>query len=316
MINFNKLELSRYKNTNKMEAYRIVYEGDLAGKIINKYENTDGISGWFLGIELNQKSRNKGIAKAAVLKYLLTHIGLNIYANVRKSNKASIKILSDLGFEIFSETKSNQLIYRYEAKKYNLKPISEIAWSKFYKSVLVDLFVFLANPSKKAIRVPYLKETLDFSKYLIDFCETNKFYYYIDTQYIIISKLNNVNEIHEVDISPKEHIKELGSLLGYPNCCITYVSKYKEEDIDSVEKNLIEKRTYEGIYLAIDFSGYFDGLSLVSHIPCNPKCNNSLVVGLLTVLYIKSINIENNLISNPLNNYIDNKGILDVILLH
>ncbi|MDP1394452.1 GNAT family protein [Lysinibacillus capsici] len=313
VFDLNDLRVIQYKLDVNLKAYKLIYKEKSAGKVIVKYENIEDISGWFIGIELNQKSRNKGIGKFAIIKILYKNIGLKIYANVRKNNIPSRKILEAVGFEIFSETKSGQLIYCYAPYKYDFNIISEIVWEKFYKSVLVDIVVFLGNPAKKAIRIPYKKGENDFLTSFKQFCYINQFYYYYDDQYIIISKLNNVKNIHCIDISDEKHVEEFGILLGYPECCTEFMGKYDENDIDLLEELLIKEREYIGFYKAIDFSDYYNGIALISHIPCSSICNNSLMYALLTGLYLVN---NNKIIDEYLDNlaqFIDNIILKDVI---
>jgi len=81
----------------------------------------------------------------------------------------------------------------------------------------------------------------------------------------------------EIDRSPEPHESLLGSLLGYPPCCCAFIAQAGESYIDMVAEQAHQWQ-FLGEYRLIDPSGYLDGDSLVCHLPCSPRCSQSLVI--------------------------------------
>jgi hypothetical protein len=78
-----------------------------------------------------------------------------------------------------------------------------------------------------------------------------------------------------VDRSPDDHCAELGSLLGYPLCCVERIAAVGESAIDAYAESIAAWR-YDGAFQLIDASGYRDGRALISHLPCSAECRCSL----------------------------------------
>jgi hypothetical protein len=79
----------------------------------------------------------------------------------------------------------------------------------------------------------------------------------------------------DLDRRPGRHTQALGILLGYPRCCSRAAARGGDERIDDQHAALAARRFY-GRFHVIDPSGYADGTSLVSHVPCSTSCVASL----------------------------------------
>lgn len=89
----------------------------------------------------------------------------------------------------------------------------------------------------------------------------------------------------EVDRSPEPHELLLGSLLGYPPCCCAFVAQAGESNIDMLAEQ-IHRWQFEGDNRLIDPSGYLAGTSLICHLPCSPRCPQSLVIARSALQFI------------------------------
>lgn len=84
----------------------------------------------------------------------------------------------------------------------------------------------------------------------------------------------------DLDRRPGRHTLALGTMLGYPPCCSRAAARVGDEGIDRQHAAITTQRFY-GRFLAIDPSGYADGSSRISHVPCSPRCLPSLRMALL-----------------------------------
>ncbi len=80
-----------------------------------------------------------------------------------------------------------------------------------------------------------------------------------------------------IDRDPSEHTKAFGLALGYPNCCVRAAARVGEASIDAWAAQMAS-RAYVGSFKAIDPSGYLAGKSAISHVPCSPRCQQSLTM--------------------------------------
>ena len=92
-------------------------------------------------------------------------------------------------------------------------------------------------------------------------------------------------KVLKLDSSPDRHAKELGSLLGYPECCCHFAEKVKEENIDAIEKT--RKGLYKEEFKLIDTFDYMRGKALISHLPCTLTCTPSLLIARKTLKFLK-----------------------------
>ena len=85
-----------------------------------------------------------------------------------------------------------------------------------------------------------------------------------------------------LDRSPGDHTRQLGLLLGYPACCCRAAAFIGEASIDDWAKTA-SRRLYFGRFKAINPSGYREGRSLISHVPCSTSCGPSLAIAVATM---------------------------------
>ncbi|MEY0876678.1 DUF483 domain-containing protein [Providencia manganoxydans] len=154
------------------------------------------------------------------------------------------------------------------------------------KSAYVDLLLFISD-IKPAVRIGVLDDVRAFKLYLwaIDF----KYFSKIDNDgFVFISKLNNIEHLIQIDQSNQDHTEELGKLLGYPHCCIKKISEIGESNIDLYEENVVYNWSFENDFQLINPKLYYQGYSLISHIPCSPTCKKSLLIARKTLSVIKN----------------------------
>lgn len=167
--------------------------------------------------------------------------------------------------------------------------------SNLPKSAYVDLLLFISN-MKPAIRIG----VLDDARALQLFQWATEFGYFSkidDSGFVFVSKVNNVEHLIQVDQSYLDHTEELGKLFGYPSCCIKSISEVGESNIDSYEKNIVYNWHFENDFQLINPKLYYQGCSLISHIPCSPTCIRSLYIA-QKVLSIVKKNKSHYLFSN------------------
>lgn len=285
-MNILNIKLVNYKDSSKSQKYKILLGDIQVGKIELNHQSTENSCGWFLNIHINKGMRNKKIGMTA-LAYLLTVIPFTkIYANVKKSNISSIKILEHSGFIKFMTTKSGQLIYKLdytEAIYYTNSLLSSINWCDYYPSVYTDICTFVSNYKKKNMRILILsKSNKDYTSYFIEWCESLKYTFTLSDTYMYISKNKSSDEVKSIDDSFNDHLIELGEILGYPSCCIKYMNEYSEQLIDKIEDSINKSRSYKGNEILLNIEGYREGHSLISHIPCSSRCVESYIQALLT----------------------------------
>jgi len=85
----------------------------------------------------------------------------------------------------------------------------------------------------------------------------------------------------DLDRRPGRHTLALGTMLGYPPCCSRAAARGGDEGIDRWHATM-ESRQFHGRFRAIDPSGYVDGSSRISHVPCSTRCQPSLRMALLS----------------------------------
>ncbi|TWB87536.1 hypothetical protein FBZ93_12197 [Bradyrhizobium macuxiense] len=78
-----------------------------------------------------------------------------------------------------------------------------------------------------------------------------------------------------IDRSPVAHTYHLGRALGYPHCCCLKAASFGDEGLEKWALAL-RRRSFDGLFRAIDPRGYTDGKGLISHLPCSPRCHASL----------------------------------------
>lgn len=292
-MNLLDIKLIIYKNSHNLKKYKLMLQDTQVGKIELNHQSTEGVTGWFLNIHINKNMRNKKLGMTA-LATLLTLIPLKeLYANVKKSNKPSIKILEYTGFNSINVTKSGQLIYKLDYRKAinstNLL-IDSLNWEDFYPSIYTDLCNFVSNYTKKNMRILVVTKSNDYyANYFIKWCESLNYTYTLYDSFMYISKDDRSSQVKSIDNSINNHLVELGEILGYPKCCIRYISKYPENSIDAAEIAINKTRNYKGNEILLNIEDYREGLALISHIPCDPKCIESYISALLTLAFRNKI---------------------------
>jgi hypothetical protein len=69
-------------------------------------------------------------------------------------------------------------------------------------------------------------------------------------------------------------------MLGYPPCCSRAAARVGDEGIDCRHAAITRQR-FHGRFRAIDPSGYLNGSSRISHVPCSHRCLPSLRLALI-----------------------------------
>lgn len=98
-----------------------------------------------------------------------------------------------------------------------------------------------------------------------------------DNFFFIAKDVTILKNLIFIDKSISSHEKELGALLGYPECCYNYISKHGENMIDKLDDKF-SKQALMGEFALIDISHYREGICLLSHVPCSPQCVRSLKI--------------------------------------
>ncbi|SER23415.1 hypothetical protein [Sphingobium sp. YR768] len=84
----------------------------------------------------------------------------------------------------------------------------------------------------------------------------------------------------DLDRRPGRHTLALGTMLGYPPCCSRAAARVGDEGIDRRHAAMATRR-FHGRFRAINPSGYADGSSRISHVPCSTRCQPSLRMAML-----------------------------------
>lgn len=179
--------------------------------------------------------------------------------------------------------------------KFDCKAFEELP-DNLFSSSYID-FLLLLSKLKPSMRIKISGHDLKIN--LIDWCERNRFRYLPDSDdYFLIAKNERILcQLHSIDNSVMPHEYRLGVLLGYPKCCSKKISIVGEPNIDKYENNIITKQKFEGDFKLINPVGYKQGYALLSHLPCNPRCQESLSIA-LKVLSIISQNRGKNHFEN------------------
>lgn len=87
--------------------------------------------------------------------------------------------------------------------------------------------------------------------------------------------------IIDLDRRPGRHTLALGTMLGYPACCSRAAARVGDEGIDR-RHQAVSRCRFHGRFRAIDPSGYVEGTSRISHVPCSHRCKPSLALATCT----------------------------------
>lgn len=97
-----------------------------------------------------------------------------------------------------------------------------------------------------------------------------------DDEYTVISSDGpHASLVLDWDRATVPHERELGRLLGYPSCCTQAIADIGEQHIDAAAGRAAAGK-FEGEFQLIDVAQYGQGLALLSHVPCSPRCSASL----------------------------------------
>ena len=150
----------------------------------------------------------------------------------------------------------------------------------------VDLLLLLVG-EKNAVRLG--ANTFDVYEEMCNWCKQTSYRYIISksglmyiSRYLWLARIVSI-----VDNSLLPHEFLLGRLLGYPACCSKKIASLGEQSIDQWESELVEYGHFNGDYSLIDPSGYIEGTSLISHIPCSCNCVKSLKIAKSALRVIK-----------------------------
>ncbi|MBW2966020.1 DUF483 domain-containing protein [Candidatus Woesearchaeota archaeon] len=171
-----------------------------------------------------------------------------------------------------TKTKALEIIYLLEG----LKPVVRHG---FYEHELHQVEEFCKTNNLSIIKSPYKVVIVDVAKSYsnkgikvnIDDPRQGMLFVYIskDEEKAMLSNIHETENNH----------RELGILLGYPQCCIDFFIKHEPEQ--SKEKNdyikpiLNNSEGYEFPFQNNIFIKDFD-ITLLNHFPCSLNCQNSL----------------------------------------
>lgn len=118
-----------------------------------------------------------------------------------------------------------------------------------------------------------------------NWCQQHSSYVLFD-KFVYVGKSDkNVQNANIVDMSCQAHELQFGQLLGYPECCCRFIASVGEHKIDEMDEK-VKSWDFSGEYMAINPVGYFDGLALISHIPCSTTCTESLKIANLCKIFV------------------------------
>lgn len=141
----------------------------------------------------------------------------------------------------------------------------------------VDLLLFLIN-QKPGVRLG--KSSLELQNQMKNWAKKRNFGFIVNyDNYVYLGKTKLIARmIQLIDDSYFSHEFLLGRFLGYPTCCCKKVKFIGEKNIDLWENELCNTSIFKGKFRLINPSGYTQGKSLISHIPCSCNCEKSLTI--------------------------------------
>jgi hypothetical protein len=251
--------------------WHIFHQGVRAGKVFINYDNDTKKAE--IQIFLNQKSQGKGIGRIAYRKACEDSKYQEIYALMRKSNIASIKAALAAGFKEIP-SKTNQTTMLWQKIDFPIDVFENLP-DNLPNSDYIDFLLFLAK-LKPALRVKIPDKA---TREKLHIWSINNHFSFLDSEnhYVYIAPDQiSVNRLKITDDSFEPHEYKLGRLLGYPECCCKKIASVGEQNIDEWEDTFIKLSSFEGEFELINPTGYTEGYSLISHIPCSSNCVHSL----------------------------------------
>lgn len=85
-----------------------------------------------------------------------------------------------------------------------------------------------------------------------------------------------------IDRSEGNHTRALGLALGYPRCCCREAARRGDGQLDQWAA-AYSHTGLSGLSRMLDPARYAEGKSMLSHIPCGPRCTRSLQMARLVV---------------------------------
>jgi hypothetical protein len=146
-------------------------------------------------------------------------------------------------------------------------------------------FVLLFTCNKPAIRL--IIKSRNAIGAIASWCSSAGFDFATDLEsYVCVARgKGDAVRILEIDERPDSHEFILGRALGYPECCCGRIAAVGESNIDRYAEEVAAWQ-FTGQYARINPSGYRSGCSLISHLPCHPACDASLVIASLARSFV------------------------------
>ena len=143
-------------------------------------------------------------------------------------------------------------------------------------SAVVD-FVLMFGCGKRAVRT--LLADIAGIERLSSWCEASQFDFASDPEGFccVSTEPMAARGILDLDRSTTPHEIDLGQALGYPSCCCQRIATFGESRIDLYAQE-VAQWSFIGCYRRINPCGYCSGTALISHLPCSPDCQESLVI--------------------------------------
>ena len=165
-----------------------------------------------------------------------------------------------------------------------IKSLRAVPWGSLPPSALVD-FVLLCACNKPAIRL--IIKSRSAIGAIASWCSSAGFDFASDLEsYVCVAReKEDAKRILEIDERPDSHEFILGRALGYPECCCGRIQAVGESNIDLYAEEVAAWQ-FAGQYARINPSGYRNGCSLISHLPCHPACDASLMIANLARSFV------------------------------
>ena len=265
--------------------WQIYHKEERAGKVFINYDINRSQAE--IQIFINQKSQGKGIGRVAYKKACDSSQYTEIYATMKKSNIASLKAAFAAGFRTIP-SESNQVQMLWSKTDFSIEAFEALP-ENLPKSSYIDFLLLLAS-LKPALRIKISQDENRIA--LNDWCETNDFYLLLgEDSYVFIAKNKTMaKNLEQIDTSSFSHEYELGQLLGYPDCCCKKIAAIGEMNIDTYEEEFINDSNFKGAFELINPKGYKNGYALISHIPCSPTCEDSLLIAQKSLYIVAQYN--------------------------
>jgi len=106
-----------------------------------------------------------------------------------------------------------------------------------------------------------------------------------DEGFIVVARKSyRARRAMAIDRSVGNHTRTLGLALGYPECCCREAAKRGDSQLDQWAETYSRIRL-SGVSKVLNPIRYFEGESVLSHIPCSPRCKKSLQMAQLVLRF-------------------------------